>query len=305
MVDKQSCKIISIVVTICIALAALDIAWTYWGPCKADVMLMLDDSASITELDFKKVKQFVKKLADDESIKDQMDNENIQFGIATFSKCAKWMGQSGDNPNECDANAAGLKYVHNSYSMNSVLRDYKRMKDNTDVIRALEFVDRQMLDPNAGAKSNSDKMLLFMTDGESTGADYQPQSLPAISKLADKLKEQGVNIYVIAIGKKVDQNEIEAISSSQCTASEEDGKICKNSEKFIIKVDDFDGLDDVISKLASQVCNHQYWMAAIPIVVAILFVVIKLWLDRREARKLEKDANELQNFTPGMASGRV
>merc|ERR1712027_71978 len=188
---------------------------------------------------------------------------------------------------------------HNSYSMNKILRDYQRMESITDMIRALEFVNKQMMEY---ARTNSDKILLFMTDGKSQGADQLPQSLSIIRKLANELKEEGVRIYVIAIGGNVDQDELETISSSQCEATEEKGKVCKDSEKFIIKVDDFDG---VISELAGQVCEHQYWMAAIPIIVAILFVVIKLLLDRREAKKLDKDTQELNNFTPGMASGRV
>jgi translation elongation factor EF-1beta len=301
MVDKQSCKIISIVVTICVALAALDIAWTIWGPCRADVMLMLDDSGSVEDSDFDKVRNFVKKLANDESIKDQMDKENVQFGMATFSHCSRWMGQKGE---ECDATKNSLKYVHNSYSMNEILDNYQRMSSITDVIKALEFVNKQMMEYT---RSNSDKILLFMTDGESQGPNQLRQDLSTIKQLADKLKEEGVRIYVIAIGESVDENELEAISSSQCESTEKKGKVCKNTEKFIKKVDDFDGLDDVIGELAGQVCEHQYWMAAIPIVVAILFVVIKLLLDRREANKLDKDAKEMQDFTPGMASnaGRV
>jgi len=298
MVDKQSCIIISIVLIIGIGLAALDVAWTIWGPCSADVMLMLDDSGSVSDSDFRKVKQFVKKLADDESIKDQMDKENVQFGMATFSECSKWMDQKG----ECGENRPSLKYVHNSYSMNKILKDYERMESITDMIKALEFVNNQMMEY---ARASSDKILLFMTDGKSQGANQQPQSLETIRQLAGDLKEEGVRIYVIAIGDKTDQDELETISSSECKASETKGRICKDSDKFIIKVDDFSGLDDVISLLAGQVCEHQYWMAAIPIVVAILFVVIKLLLDRREAKKLDRDTKELENFTPGMASGRV
>merc|ERR1712014_118179 len=162
-----------------------------------------------------------------------------------------------------------------------------------------EFVNKQMMEYS---RAGSDKVLLFMTDGKSQGPDQLPQSLATIRKLAGELKEEGVRIYVIAIGENVDQDELETISSSECKASEEKGKVCKDSEKFIIKVDDFGGLDDVISELAGQVCEHQYWMAPIPILVAILFVVIKLLLDRREAKKLDKDTQELENFTPGMAS---
>lgn len=301
MVDKQSCKIISIVVTICVALAALDLAWTYFGPCKADVMMMLDDSGSVSDSDFGKVKDFVRKLANDESINEQLDDGNVQIGMATFSQCSRWMGQGGE---ECNANEHSLKFVHNRYSMNEILDNYQRMESITDMIKALEFVNKHMMDY---ARSNSDKILLFMTDGVSQGEDELRQNLATIKKQAQKLKDEGVRIYVIAVGEMVDQMEIETISSSECESTEKKGKVCKDAEKFIIKVDDFDGLDGVISELAGQVCNHQYWMAAIPIVVAILFVVIKLLLDRREAKKLVDDTNNLQNFTPGMASnaGRV
>jgi len=301
MVDKQSCIIISIVLSIGFILAGLDIAWTMFGPCSADVMLMLDDSGSVTDTDFDQVKSFVKQLANDESIKDQMDKENVQFGMATFSECARWMDQKGE---ECDSNAPSLKYVHNSFSMKTILKDYQRMESITDMIKALEFVNKQMLEYG---RTSSDKVLMFMTDGKSQGPDYQKQDLATIRRLSNQLKEAGVRIYVIAVGDSVDQDELETISSSECKASEKTGKVCKNSEKFIIKVNDFDGLDGVISELAGQVCEHQYWMAAVPILVAILFVVIKVLLDRREVKNLERDAIEAEKggFTQGMASGRA
>jgi len=301
MVDKQSCIIISIVLAIGFILAGLDIAWTMFGPCSADVMLMLDDSGSVTNSDFDQVKSFVKQLANDESIKDQMDKENVQFGMATFSECARWMDQKGE---DCDANTPSLKYVHNSFSMKKILNDYQRMESITDMIKALEFVNNQMMEYS---RASSDKVLMFMTDGKSQGSDYQKQDLATIRRLSNQLKEAGVRIYVIAVGDSVDQDELETISSSECKTSEKDGKVCKNSEKFIIKVNDFDGLDGVISELAGQVCEHQYWMAAVPILVAILFVVIKVLLDRREVKNLERDAIEAEKggFTQGMASGRA
>lgn len=292
--DKQSIKIISIVVAICLSLAALDIAWTMFGPCKADVLLMLDDSGSVSNQDFNKVKQFIKKLANDEKIKDQMDDENVQIGMATFSECPKWMDQAS-----CDTETPALKYVHNSYSMNQILNDYVRMESITDMIRALEFVNNQMLEY---ARPSSDKILLFMTDGNSQDSSNLPQSIKQIGNSADVLKNKGVKVFVIAVGSKTNQRELEAISSSKCESSGEDGgRVCSQTEKYIIKVDDFDGLDHIIGDLAGQVCNHQYWMAAVPIVVAILFVIVKVCLDKREAKMLDYDAGKMETRTPGMA----
>merc|ERR1712178_645689 len=246
------------------------------------VMLMPDDSGSVTNSDFDQVKSFVKQLANDESIKDQMDKENVQFGMATFSECARWMDQKGE---DCDANVPSLKYVHNSFSMKKILNDYQRMESITDMIKALEFVNKEMMEYS---RASSDKVLMFMTDGKSQGSDYQTQDLATIRRLSNQLKEAGVRIYVIAVGDSVDQDELETISSSECKASEKDGKVCKNSEKFIIKVNDFDGLDGVISELAGQVCEHQYWMAAVPILVAILLLLSRFCWTGEKSKSLKK-----------------
>jgi len=297
-IDKQSCKIISIVTSICLTLTGLSFAWTIFGPCSADVMLMLDDSGSVSNQNFGKVKEFVRTLANDEQIKDQMDRENVYIGMATFSECPKWMSQE-----DCSSTQYSQKYVHNSYSLNKILSDYTRMESITDMIKALEFVDKQMM---RHARESSDKILLFMADGNSQGKNNQPQSVATIAELADSLKNKGVEIFVIAVGDETNQRELEAISSSTCKNTGTDtGRVCKNSEKYIIKVDNFDGLDGIIEDLAGQVCNHQYWMAGIPILVLILFIIVKIALDRREANSLKRDADELNKFTPGMTGSRV
>lgn len=293
-IDNQSCKIISIVVGVCVTLAALDIAWTYFGPCKADIMLMMDDSGSISDQNFEKVKNFINDLSDNKNIKDQLDDHNIQIGMSTFSHCAKWMDQT-----EC-GDQHGLTFVHNAYSIKKTLRDYTRMKSITDMVQALEFVDAFMLKE---ARPDTDKILLFMTDGKSEDAKNLPQSIQQIGKTANKLKEQGVEIFVIAVGDEENfrQQELETISSSTCEASGEDGgRVCKDSDKFIIKVADFKKLEGIVEELASHVCNHQYWMAAIPLVIAVVFVIVKLLLNRREASKLDTDVNQLNDFKPGL-----
>lgn len=180
-VDKQSCKIISIVVGICVVLAGLDVAWTYFGPCEADVMMMMDDSGSISDKNFEKVKKFVYDLPKNEQLKDQLDDKNIQIGMATFSHCAKWM-----NSKDCDDRPA-LKFVHNSYSIQNILENYNRMDSTTNMIQALEFVNNRMLKQ---ARPGSDKILLFMTDGKSQDENNIAQSLQTITQSADKLKEK-------------------------------------------------------------------------------------------------------------------
>jgi len=259
---------------------------------------MLDDSGSVSNENFAKVKQFVKTLANDDQIKDQMDKENVQIGLATFSDCPKWMSQE-----QCSSTQLSQKYVHNSYSLNKILSDYTRQESITDMIKALEFVDENMM---KAARESSDKILLFMTDGNSQDKNNQPQSVATIAELADGLKNKGVKIFVIAVGDKTNQRELEAISSSTCKSTGLDtGRVCTDNEKYIIKVDNFDGLDEIIEDLAGQVCNHQFWMAGIPILIAILFIIVRIALDRREANSLKNDAAELNTFTPGMTGQRV
>jgi len=53
-------------------------------------MLMLDDSGSVSNENFAKVKQFVKTLANDDQIKDQMDKENVQIR-AGAAGCRKYL----------------------------------------------------------------------------------------------------------------------------------------------------------------------------------------------------------------------
>lgn len=281
-------------VGICVTLAALDIAWTYFGPCKADIMLMMDDSGSISDQNFERVKTFIKDISKNKNIKDQLDDGNIQIGMSTFSHCAKWMAQT-----EC-GDQDGIKFMHNAYSIKNTLEKYNRMKSITDMTKALEFVDNNMLKKS---RPDSDKILLFMTDGKSEDANNLPQAIQQISKSANKLKKQDVEIFVIAVGDKENfrQNELEAISSSTCESSGEDGgRVCKGNDKYIIKVADFKKLEGIVEELASHVCKHQYWMAAIPLVIAVLFVIVKVLLDRREAGKLATDINELNDFKPGM-----
>jgi uncharacterized protein YegL len=300
--ERQSLIITLIVVAICIALALANFAYVQFGPCKADVMLMLDDSGSVEDEDFDNVKDFVKKLANDDQIKEQMDKENIQFGIATFSSCAKWMDQKESNQ-VCDPQAPAIKYVHNSYSMNEMLKKYKRMGSFTDMIRALEFVNQQMM---KHARPSSDKMLLFMTDGKSQNSDNMQQDIQTIGKIANNLKEKGVQIFVISVGENTSQTELQTISSATCESEGgvDSGRVCEDTAKYIIKVGDYSKLDSVIEDLAGHVCNHQYWMCSIPIVIAILFVVLRIWLDRREVNKLKEDAENMTSFTPGMTGTR-
>lgn len=291
--ERQNLIITIVVVGVLLALAAADILWTIYGPCRTDLMLMMDDSGSIPDQDFNKVKTFILDLANNENIKDQLDKGNIEIGTATFSQCPKWMSQES-----CESQY-GVKFVSNSYTLKQTVKGYERMGGSTDIIKALEFVDSQML---LSARSNTDKMLLFMTDGKSADSNGNPQDFGVIKSVAENLKNKGVKVFAIAVGESdadFNQNELEIISSATCEKDGADNaRVCKNSDQFIIKVDNFDGLGKIVDDLAEQVCEHQYWMAAIPIALAIAFVVLRIWLDRREASSLEKDAKELTTFTP-------
>merc|ERR1712226_1725537 len=118
------------------------------------------------------------------------------------------------------------------------LHKYSRQKEETNTIGALEFV----------------------TDGKSQ-LDTEPQDYNRIKKVASDVKEMGVTIYTIGVGKDVSEKELFAISS---------GDTPRKKEKFFMfNVLDFDHLAPVLRSLEDQLCTPSYWLAAVPILLLI------------------------------------
>lgn len=140
----------------------------------------------------------------------------------------------------------------------------------TDVIGALGFVRTKMMrDRGAG----STRRLIFTTDGTSN-VDGEKQSLSKINSAAQTLKSQGVEIYTIGITntesvRDYNQTELVVISSGVCEGVAL-GQPCAAKDKYMKTVRTTEELESLVGDLVDELCSKNYWLAAIPIAIALV-----------------------------------
>lgn len=284
--DNQTIIIVSIVLVVGIALTVGQILFLTLTSCrnKNDIMFMIDDSKSVVDEDFQRTKDFIVRIANSDDITLAKKTANIAAG--SFSKVAGFMDKF---PND--------HYMYEPDVIQQQMNSYQRMdctdgenmftpidqRGCTNTVGALEFVSDTMIRDRSGYKT-----LIFMTDGGSNmGAERQDINL--IGSSADAIKDQGTDIYTIRVGdsvekyKDADNAEMEAIAS---------GDTPKEKEQYMYRVQNFTALDVLVVDLSDKLCSKNYWLAAIPITVALIFIVIKLALDYCEHKKHERETEE-------------
>ncbi|KAL3865446.1 hypothetical protein ACJMK2_042835 [Sinanodonta woodiana] len=129
------------------------------------------------------------------------------------------------------------------------LRDFYRMQDidlsvmaiqhmggyRTNSGAALEFGVQRMLQPTFGARQNSTKAVVLLTDGQSQ------DNVKAI-EVASKAKEQGIIIIVIAVGRGVVLKTLDSIVSSPV-------------RDHLFVREDFMSLNGVSIEVAKRICK--------------------------------------------------
>lgn len=235
-------------------------------------MFMLDDSGSVNDEDFDKTVNFVMNVTMSEKI--TLDKSYVRIGLAAFSSKAKWM--------------APYKFMHEKVKILTELHKYTRQKEETNTIGALEFVRDEML--FEARDDFTKKFLIFMTDGKSQ-LDTEPQDYNTIKSVARDIKNKDAVIYTIGVGKDVSEKELFAISS---------GETPRKKEKFyMFNVEDFDQLTPVLRSIEDQLCTPSYWLAAVPILLLVGFILTKFYLDYREAKKFAFEEGNLRNSLAG------
>lgn len=84
-------------------------------------------------------------------------------------------------------------------------------------------------------KSNRARFLIVFTDGQSSDRNFTIRE-------AEKLRENGVVIFVVGVGPYVDQSELNAMSSNP-------------SEEFVFNFVDMDELSKQVEYLSSKTCT--------------------------------------------------
>jgi len=251
--------VLMIVIAVAVAVAGFQMLWLLFGPCRnrTDLVFMLDDSGSISNADFDKTMEFVKTLTTSEDI--SVDEGSVNVALCKFANDAGWMDMAKE------------KFLSDESQIDNVLDNYQRNIGETNTIEALEFVGSEVLKKGRG--SHDKTILIFLTDGAAT-LNGKPQKTSIIESEAAKLKTKGVKIYAVGVGKETVEEQIETIASAP-------------SDKYVRSVDNFDQLEALAKSIGEEICEPNYWLVSILIAIALAFVVLKLFLDWKEASELD------------------
>ncbi|XP_060561222.1 collagen alpha-1(XII) chain-like [Ruditapes philippinarum] len=154
----------------------------------ADIVFVLDSSDSEGADNFKTEVDFVYDFAAQFSI----GANNVQFSVVTFSSDIR--------------NDFFFNKHHHRHTVLQAIRNIQYMGQGTNTSGALNFVRTQSLLPLHGARTNSSKFVIVITDGRS---DNQNQT-----KLEANLLHKQAQVISVGIGPAVDRAELANIASN-------------------------------------------------------------------------------------------
>ena len=153
----------------------------------------MDGSKRVDESTFTKMKSFMKGTLDLYTISPQ----KTHIGVVTYGGDARDIALSlllGTSKRALERSIDSLIRVGGLRQMN----------------KAIRFVDTEMFSEKGGTRPRAGKALVLLTTGKNSanGKDDVP-------KAAKKLKDKGIEVFVIGIGKGVDPDELNVIASNQ------------------------------------------------------------------------------------------
>ncbi|XP_070708262.1 scavenger receptor cysteine-rich type 1 protein M130-like [Pempheris klunzingeri] len=152
---------------------------------KADIVLLMDDSGSISASTFKIMKDFFKRIVGVFDI----GPDKVQIGLVRYSS----FGQTMWNLNTYQTKQSVLEAVDQLIQTGG----------DTMTGRALKYILHTSFKPNAGMRADSQKIAVLITDGESLDDTLLP---------SQDLKDTGIEVYTIGVSSaKV--NELRSIAS--------------------------------------------------------------------------------------------
>ncbi|KAM6210861.1 LOW QUALITY PROTEIN: collagen alpha-4(VI) chain-like [Sarcoramphus papa] len=180
----------------------------------ADVVFLVDTSASIGQENFQKLKNFLSSLVSSLDI----GLDAIQVGLAQYS------------------DETYQEFLLNQYLKSDVLEQIENLpyrSGETYTGRALDFVNRVYFTEPAGsrAKGYVPQIAILITGGESSDEVELP---------ARKLRNRGISLYVVGIGVQ-NTTELQQIAS-------------KPFGKYLYSAGSFDDLQDLSTRLLGNFC---------------------------------------------------
>lgn len=182
----------------------------------ADIVFLVDSSTSIGPQNFQKVKNFLRSVVLGLDIR----SDQVRVGLAQY------------NDNIYPA------FQLNQYPLKSVVLEHIQnlpyRTGGTNTGSALEFIRTNYLTEAAGsrAKDRVPQIVILVTDGESNDE---------VQEAADRLKEDGVVVYVVGVN-------VQDVQELQKMASEP-------FEKFLFNIENFNILQDVSRGILQTLCS--------------------------------------------------
>ncbi|XP_057595682.1 collagen alpha-4(VI) chain-like [Hippopotamus amphibius kiboko] len=182
----------------------------------ADIVFLVDSSTSIGPQNFQKVKNFLHSVV----LGLDISSDQVRVGLAQY------------NDNIYPA------FWLNQYPLKSVvleqIRNLPYRTGGTNTGSALEFVRTNYLTEAAGsrAKDGVPQIVILVTDGESNDE---------VQEAADRLKQDGVVLYVVGVNVQ-DVQELQTIASEPL-------------EKFLFSTENFNILQDFSGSILQTLCS--------------------------------------------------
>ena len=185
-----------------------------------DIGFILDSSGSL-RLEYHKEKEFLNALAEKFGVS---ENGN-RVGVITFSYYP--------------VNSIKLKTFTDISKFQKAVENIALMGSTTNIDRALRLTQKEMFSTANGGRPNVPKILILLTDG--TQSYYMGKENPA--KITAELRQEGVKVLVIGIGKGTKKSELVGIAG-------------KSEDTF--DVNSFDDLvkKDFVNKIYGKSCKE-------------------------------------------------
>lgn len=156
----------------------------------ADILVMMDSSASVGQKNFETSKTFVRRLAERFLTAEKKRGATVKVGVGQYSRSAR-MEQA------LTTNLTQLSYR---------IEEAAFQNDGTNVLEAMDFAVKNLR--GRGDASGGIKKLVLFSDGRS-----QAVTEAVLEKRVREVADAGVELFVVAIGTQVNEANLRILVS--------------------------------------------------------------------------------------------
>ncbi|KAK2821994.1 hypothetical protein Q5P01_022059 [Channa striata] len=159
----------------------------------ADILIMMDSSASVGQKNFETSKTFVRRLADRFLTAERNTNAAVNVGVGQYSREARL--------------EQGL--TSNLTLLSQHIEDAAFQNDGTNVLGAMQFAINTLRSGRGDSRgSGGRKKLLLFSDGRS-----QSVTEPQLQKRVREVSDANIELFVIAVGSQVNEVNLRTLVS--------------------------------------------------------------------------------------------